>query len=452
MKKFVIMALVCALLLTMMPAVFAAGSASLKGPSTVRAGDTITLTFSVSGDSISGVQGSVSYDESQLTLKSYTPSLKSGWDGEFTGNNFTFFDNNLSAPINGSATFFKASFTVKDLEPGTEIAVTVNGVRLSSKSESGYQDINVGSKTYKTTILPPLSGNCNLSSMTVSNAEISPAFSPEVTSYSASVPFTTSKLQVEAAAEHSGATVSVKNTSLAAGETTAVKVVVKAENGTEKTYTIRVKREQDPNYVPSSNAMLQELTVEGVQLSPAFSPDVTQYYVWLPYEIESLKLAAKAQDGKAKAKIGSAEQLAAGQRTDIAVTVTAEDGTVQTYTVTAVRAPELASTEAYLAGQLAAPVEPEPQPTEPEPTEEPIEEPTQPETRPTRPATPEAPAQQEPAAQGIPIIILAGACAACLLLGLLVGVLVAKRRQEYLPDEEDEEVSDFADVPDDEPL
>lgn len=444
MKKFMIMVLVCALLLTMMPTVFAAGSVSLKGPSTVRAGDTITVTFYAGGDDIISVNGSVAYDASQVTFNGITKKIGGTWINDSHGDVFLFHEDTLKAPLGGSQAIFSASFTVKDVPADTEIQLSFKDVRLSN----GQQDTKLGTKTHSMTVLPPLSGNCSLSGLTVSNAEISPAFSPDVTSYSASVPFTTSKLEVEAAAEHQGATVSIKNTSLAAGETTAVKVIVKAENGAEKTYTIRVKREQDPNYVPSSNAMLQELTPEGVQLSPAFSPDVTQYYVWLPYEADSLTLAAKAQDGKAKVQMDNTKELVAGQRNDIAVTVTAEDGTVQTYTVTAVRAPEPASTEAYLAGHLSVPVEPEPQPTEPEPTVTPTEEPTQPET----PATPAAPVKQEPAVQGIPMVILAGACAACLLLGLLVGVLVARRRQEYLPAEETEEAPDFSDVPDDEPL
>lgn len=438
MKKFLVFTLVCVLLFAMVPVVSAAGSVSFKGPGQVRAGDTITLTFSVSGDGISGVQGSVSYDESQLSLKSYTPSLKSGWDGEFKGNNFAFFDNNLTAPIDGSATFFKASFTVKDLPEGTEIAVTVSSIKLSSKSEDGYQDTSVGSKTYTATILPPLSDNCTLASLTVSNADISPAFSPEVTSYSASVPFTTAKLEVEAAAEHPGATVTVKNTALTAGATTNVTVTVTAENGTKKVYSIRVKRAQDPNYVPSTNSNLSQLTVDGFLLSPVFSLDVKQYYVWLPYETERLTLTAQTEDPKASVEIGSTEGLQPG-RTDIPVTVTAEDGSTQVYTVTAIRAPELANTEDYLAGNLA-PKEPETEPTEPE---------TEPTEAPTVPNTTVYPAPG-PWSQGLNPIILIGGGAACLLLGLLLGGLLFRKKPEYLPPEEDDEEPGYMNIPDEE--
>lgn len=442
MKKFLLLTLVCALLLTMMPVVFAAGSVSLKGPDTVRAGDTITVTFYAGGDNIYGGQGSVSYDASQLTLNGYTASSLGGsWKVEITGNNFVFYDDSVSKPLGGSTSIIKASFTVKELEPGTEISVSVTGIKLSDEN---FKDANFGTKTYKATILPPLSDNCTLASMTVGNATISPTFSPDVTSYSASVPFTTSSLQVEAAAEHPGATVSIKNTALTAGATTNVTVTVTAENGAKKVYSIRVKREQDPNYVPSSNTLLLELAAEGYQLSPAFSPDVTQYYVWLPYEAESLPLTAAPEDSKASVKIHNPEVLTAGQRNDIAVTVTAENGTQKVYTVTAVRAPAQDQTEDYLAGKLPAPIEPETEPTEPATTE--------------APTTPQpAPQPQEEALpQSLFIIILSGACAACLLLGQLVGILIARRRPVYLPPEENEEEDDgetpgFMNVPDEDP-
>lgn len=448
MKKLIAVFLTVSLLLLTLPTVSAAAGASLSGPDQVRAGDTITLTFSISGENIYGISGTVSYDASLVSLKSYAPSVKSGWEGEFNGDKFVFYDDNLSSPINGSATVFKATFLVRDLPEGTELSISVQGVKLS---DADFKDTNVGTKTYKTTILPPLSGNCDLASMTVSNATVTPAFSPDVISYSASVPFTTDSLELEAAAAHAGATISLKNTSLTPGATTTVKIVVKAENGTEKTYSIRVKRAQDPNYVPSADATLQELAVEGFLLSPAFSPEETQYYVWLPYEAENLAISAKTTDKKAAVLIGGAEGLAAGQRLDIPVTVTAEDGTVRVYTITAVRAPAHQDTEAYLAGRA------------PEGAGEPEVDPTEPVTEPTEPSVPTT----EPAKPTLnpelifdmrwPAIILSGACLASIVLGLLLGILLSPKQpaspkpaqKPKEPEEEPEEDMPEFDIPED---
>ena len=407
MKKIIVCLLTMVLLLTQIPTVFAAGSASVKGPGTVRAGDTIEITFTAGGGIYAG-EGSVSYDESQLTLKKYTGSLSGDWEVEFNGNKFVFYDNKMATPITGSKTIFKATFTVnKNLTPGTEISVSVKGIKLTGE---GSSESSLGTKTYSATIAPPLSGNCNLASMTVSNAQISPAFSTGTTSYTASVPFTTDTLKVSATAEDADAKVTVKNTKLTAGKTTTVTVTVKAANGTTKTYSIKVKRAQDPNYVASSNAALSELSVQEFRLSPAFSPEVKQYYVWLPYEVDTLTLSGKTADSKAELNVPEVTGLEAGKGNDIAVTVTAEDGTEQVYTVTAVRAPAPADTQQFL----------DPQPTQPEPTEEPTTQPTQEATLPTQ----TDPVYVAPVKEDSSRQILALACtgALCLVVGILLGM------------------------------
>ena len=398
MKKFLVCALTILLLATQVPTVWAAGSASVKGPGTVRAGDTITVSFSAGGGIYAG-SGVVSFDSSQLTLKKYTRSISGSWKVEFNGNKFVFYDNEMTSPINGSKTIFKASFTVnKNLEPGTNISVSVGSIKLSD----GSKDTNLGTKTYSATIAPPLSGNCKLASLTVSNANISPAFSTGTTSYTASVPFATGTLKVSAKAEDPDAKVTVKNTKLTAGATTTVSITVKAPNGNTKTYTIKVKRAQDPNYVPSTNAKLKALRVEDFLLSPAFSQDVQQYYVWLPYEVDKLSLEADTEDKKAEVKIGETDNLKAGKGTDIPVTVTAEDEkTTITYTVTAVRAP--ADAEAFLNPQAT------------EPTLEPTEE----STAPTEPVytTP-----IDTRTDTMMVVYLIGGGILCLGLGLGLGI------------------------------
>lgn len=336
---------VLALLVCMIPTAYAA-SASLSGPGTVRAGDTITLSF-YAGGGIYGGSGTMVYDSSLLTLQGYTASIGGSWAVEFSGDNFVFYDNSMTSPLDGT-TIFTATFTVNGgLVPGTVIAVTAAGVTLSD----GTQDIGAGSPTYSIALAEPLSGDCNLATMAVSNATISPAFSADVTNYAASVPFSVSSIGVNAGAAHPNATVSVSNPQLVPGGTTIVSVTVTAENGAVKTYTIRVAREQDPNYVESDNADLQALSVENFPISPAFSPDVTQYYVWLPYEVDAVSIRAEKADSKASFQIADDAELIPGKGTDLAVTVTAENDSQKVYTVTAVRAPAHEDTQAFLEGQ-----------------------------------------------------------------------------------------------------
>lgn len=424
MRKLTILIAVVLLLAMLAPCVYAAGSASMQGPGIVRAGDTITVSF-VAGGGILGGSGAVSYDPALLTLQGYRQVIGGSWAVEFSGNNFVFYDNNMNSPISGSATIFQATFVVNSsLAAGTDIAVTATGVILSD----GNADTVIGSCTYSATIAPPLSDNCNLASLTVGNATISPAFSPDITAYTASVPFSTSSLGVAATAADSKATVTVGNTGLTAGSTTSVYVTVTAENGAIKEYIIQVTRAADPNYVKSNNTNLKELAVEGFLLSPAFSADVTRYYVWLPYEQTSISASAQTDDKRASVEIGSAE-LTPGVVTEIPVTVTAEDGTVQIYTLCIFRAPAYEDTDTFLQGQR--PEQPA-EPTEPAPTE-PVTEPTEPPTEaPTEPA-PSAPAVTAPVDTVMaPKVLIITGCI-CLVCGAGIGVLlmylVSKKRK-----------------------
>ena len=335
MKKTIII-LLCMVLLVAAPVMTLAASAtgSLTGPGTVRAGDTITVSFNLSGSGIYGVTGTLSYDSSQVTLTKTTQKIASPWAVEFNGNSFVAYDNNLNTPINSSTTVFTATFTVKDLKAGTKLTISCNNVTASD----GTADISVGSVSYTVTIAEPLSGNCNLQSLTVGNATISPAFSAGTTSYTASVPYEVSKLELSAVAADSKAKVSISNPSLVANGTTKATVTVTAENGAAKTYTISVTRAQDPNYVPSGENRLSDITVTGFLLSPVFDADVDEYLVWLPYEVENITVSGTPKDGNASVTVSGGSNLVAGEDNVVTLICTAENGDTKEYTVIAKRA------------------------------------------------------------------------------------------------------------------
>ncbi len=360
----------CILLVAVLavPAFAASASASLTGPNTVRAGDTITLSFNLSGSGIYGASGTLSYDSNQVTLTGTTQKIGSPWAVEFNGNNFVAYDNNLSNPIDSNKTLFTATFKVKDVAVGTNIKISYTGVTASD----GNADINVGTVSYSATVVAPLSTNNNLASLTVSNATISPAFNADTTSYTAEVPFEVSMLDVKATAADSKAKVSINSPNLTPNGTTNVTVTVTAENGSTKTYTIAVKRAQDPNYVASGNNDLSGITVEGFLLSPVFDPAVTEYVVWVPYETETVFVSGNAADGPDKAGVlvvWENEKLLAGQDNKVRITCTAENGAHKVYTVTIKRAPAHDGTVEE--PPVTEPTEPsvtEPNPTEPSET------------------------------------------------------------------------------------
>lgn len=336
-RKIIAMLIVAMLVATLIPINVCAVTASAwtNGPGTVRAGDTITVSFVLNGTGIYGATGTLSYDSSQLTLTGTSQSIGSPWVVEFNGGNFAAYDNNLSSPINSASTLFTATFKVNTVSAGTKIVVSFLNVRASD----GNADANLGTVSYSVTIAAPLSTDNSLKSLSVSNATISPAFSPNVTSYSAQVPYEVSRLNVNAVANDGKASVSVDNPNLTANATTNVYITVTAENGGKKTYTISVKRAQDPNYIPSNNSKLESITVDGFLLSPVFDADNTQYVVWVPYEVDNVSVAGVAEHSLCRVSVEGGSDLVAGADNLVQVIGTAEDGSQTVYSVIVKRGP-----------------------------------------------------------------------------------------------------------------
>lgn len=349
----------CFVLLLPITVSAASASANLTGPGTVRAGDTITLSFNLNGKGIFGASGTLSYDSSQVSVVNTTKKIASPWAVEFNGNNFVAYDNNLSNPINSNKTLFTVTFKVKSVTEGTNIKISYTNVTASD----GSADANIGTVTYSKTVAAPLSTENNLATLTVGNATISPSFSASTTNYTASVPFEVSKLNVSATAVDGKAKVAINNPNLVPNGTTKVTVTVTAESGAKKTYTISVKRAQDPNYQASGNNKLSGISVDGFLLSPVFNADKTQYIVWAPTETTSVKIRGTAADKKASVEVVGGDRLAAGQDNTVKVICTAENGDKKTYTVIVKRA---AAHDGSVDDVPDEPVEDEPVDTQPD--------------------------------------------------------------------------------------
>ena len=184
---------------------------------------------------------------------------------------------------------------------------------------------------------------------------LSPAFHPDTLSYTATVPHHVTRVGVNLGAQHPKATVTVNGRDpeyfvrLAVGEN-VITVVVTAEDARyTRTYTVTVTREA----ASSSNAALAALSAEGGAGGSwsaldigGFAPATTRYAVTVPYGTTHARLSAEAAHAKATLKGGGAVALAVGANA-LAVEVTAEDGTVRTYTVTVTRAAAAPLTAAF---------------------------------------------------------------------------------------------------------
>lgn len=338
-----------AVLMTLVPQRAEAAGCGLSGAGSVRAGNTVTVTFSISGGDILGFSADLSYDSSQLSLEGSKSLLGGSWTVKMNGSRIVGYDSEQSSPINGSKQVMAFTFRVKsDASSGSSLSAAVSNVSVSYISEHGDNKgeavtVDAGSARWSASVSAPLSGNANLASLTCANAELSPTFSAGTTQYSVTVPYDVTSLRLSAAAEDSGAKVSTSGNDLSVGANT-VTITVTAPSGAVKRYTISVIRQPDPNYTASTDAALSALTASYGEISPAFTSDVTDYVLYVPHETEHITLSGTARDGKAVQVTGADAALDEGENV-LTVTCTAEDGvTVMTYTVHVWRMPAYAGT------------------------------------------------------------------------------------------------------------
>ena len=89
-------------------------------------------------------------------------------------------------------------------------------------------------------------------------------------------------------------------------------------------------------HAPSADNTLKDLAVEEGTLTPDFDPNVTEYTIQVPYEVEKLTVLATLNDEHATVVISDTALTDVGTVV-ITVTVTAENGDVKVYTITATR-------------------------------------------------------------------------------------------------------------------
>ncbi len=268
------------------------------------------------------------------------------------------------------------SFSAGNTNYSCSVAENVTSVSVSAAAEdggasvsgTGNKNLNYGNNKISVTVKAPAgntntytinvtrkdnrSGENQLSSLTISDGTLSPGFSSGNTSYSIEVPYSVSSLNIKANAKDSKASVKVENNNLTAEETTEVKIIVTAENGERKTYTISAKRGKDPNKVLNTDNNLVSLSTDIGILSPTFDSNNTNYAIYLPYEIEKINLTYEVSDKKyAVVNFNGPENLGVGNNI-YTISVKAEDESEKVYTVNVVRAKILngeSSTNALLA-------------------------------------------------------------------------------------------------------
>lgn len=195
------------------------------------------------------------------------------------------------------------------------------------------------------------SSDATLSDLKPSTGTLSPGFASADTVYSFSVPNATATIAFTPTLSNTGASVKVNNATVASGQASAnialavgsnpIKTIVTAQDGsTKRTYLVTVSR------AGSGNADLSGLTPSVGSLSPAFVPGTTAYTMSLSNATASLTFTPVTASATATVKVNGklvvstnpsdAIALVVGVN-NVAISVTAEDGTVKPYSIAVTR-------------------------------------------------------------------------------------------------------------------
>jgi len=211
------------------------------------------------------------------------------------------------------------------------------------------------------------SNNNRLSDLVVSDAPLSPQFTPDTLAYTAEVPFSRTRLTIRALPQDKNATISIETAQAASpnassppslraypGDLAGVQIdfneleikgfniVATAQNGETLRYTLLLHRS-----VPDRTVDLASLTASAGTLAPALSAKVDTYTLHLPPDAAGVQLSATAAspfarvanegDSARSQSVTIPVDVDPGQKATIRFFVTAEDGTQKLFQVQVTR-------------------------------------------------------------------------------------------------------------------
>ncbi|MNU31256.1 Serine-aspartate repeat-containing protein F precursor [compost metagenome] len=355
--------------LTVTPTVLdATASVTVNGVATTSGNASGAIALAVGANTVTTIVTA----QNGTTTKTYTVTVTRAGSGDANLSALALSGGSLSPAFAPSTTGYTmsiaaatASVTVTPTVNEPNATVTVNGVAVASGNASGAIAMNTGSntvtvvvtaqnsatRTYTVTVTRAISTNNDLAALALSSDTLNPVFSAAQQSYSATVPNATTSITVTPTVADPTATVTVNGVATTSGNASGaialntganiITVVVTAQDGSPRSYTITVTRNV------SSNADLSALALSSGTLSPAFAAGTTNYTASVSNATASLTVTPTVADPTATVTVNGmatisgnasgAIALALGANT-ITVQVNAPNGAVKTYTITVTRA------------------------------------------------------------------------------------------------------------------
>ena len=286
----------------------------------------VVLTFSVSpSETLAGLSARIKFDSTYLTISDYANVSSSIQIFQFNKSTGAF---NTNSVIRSSSQIVKVTFKpTANFKAGTSTKVEFTEIVASSNAAVPTR-IYGTSSSRTITATAPKSTNNNLASLSVNGTSVA-GFSASDTSYTMPNTDATS-ITIAASASDSKASVSGTGTKSLAYGVNKFNIVVTAESGAKKTYTVTITR----NDFRSTNNDLKSLTVEGYTV--IFDKDKLTYTVIVDNAVATVNIGAEAADDKASVSGTGAKTLKIYSNL-INIVVTAENTSKKTYVINVVR-------------------------------------------------------------------------------------------------------------------
>ena len=299
---------------------------TMNAPSTINANQEFSVTVGITeASNISGVSFRLNFNSNHLELKS--SSVANSFGSLPSHPNYGII---INPARSGSFSLYTFNFQAKSaLSAGTTTSISLENVMGTVFQGGNDIDVSGIGVSRSITVSTPRSTNNNLSAIRVNNQALS-NFSANTTTYN--LPATDdASINVSATAQDSKATISgTGNVSLSYGSN-SIRIVVRAESGATKTYTLNITR----NDYRSSNNFLKSMTLSDGTLN--FDKNRNNYTIIVDHDVTELTINVEKEDEKASIRDTSITKQLAVYSNLFEFTVVAENNARRTYTVNVVR-------------------------------------------------------------------------------------------------------------------
>lgn len=353
-SMIVLILLVAAVTMSSVFSVFAVSSEFVLSASStsVKRGENVVISVKTKeiADVVGGFNaysGTLGYDSATLSRGESKTSV-TGWNFVYNPAANTFLGSDPTGMDfkKTDLDVFTIKFEVLESAPLGETEIKLSNLKIT---DSKFKNIGLIDKSIKLNIqekevvAPPKSSNNKLASMSTDGITLEPIFSPDTTTYNVTVENEVIDFNLIATAQDNKASIisgTGKHT-LNVGNN-VIKVIVKAENGSDRTYTINVTRKvEEGPVVPddkSGTNTLDDITVTddkgtNFPLSPKFDPNKPNYEIAVDADTGSINISGLPTDPGSTIISGGGNHVLKDGKNTIDIVVRAEDGSERTYTI-----------------------------------------------------------------------------------------------------------------------